>query len=122
MTCLLQTNSFTALIAQVNNLMILYNTSLNFLLPSIIIYIKQNDVHKVIILYLNTIGGETTREAKRLGGGAKRLVGAKRLGGKRLGGNVLGGETTRGRNGLGAKRPGFSKFMKFSDVSKYTIR
>ena len=35
--------------------------------------------------------------------GAKRLVGAKRPGGK-----CLGGETTRGGNGLGAKRPGFS--------------
>ena len=34
-------------------------------------------------------------------------MGAKRLGGKRLGGKRLGGETTRGRNGLGAKRPGF---------------
>ena len=66
---------------------------------------KQNDVHKVIILYLyirgrNDYGDETTR-------GAKRLVGAKRLGGKRLGGKRLGGVTTRGRNGLGAKRPGF---------------
>ena len=40
--------------------------------------------------------------------GAKRLVGAKRLGGKRQGGKRLGGETTRGRNGLGAKRPGFT--------------
>ena len=49
---------------------------------------------------MKRLGGETTR-------GAKRLVGAKRLGGKRLGGKRLGGETTRGRNGLGAKRPGF---------------
>ena len=40
---------------------------------------------------------------------AKRLEGAKRLGGERLGGKRLGGETTRGRNGLGAKRPGFDK-------------
>ena len=52
MTCLLQSNSFTALIAQVNNLIRLYYTSLNFLLLSIIIYMKQNDVHKAIILYL----------------------------------------------------------------------
>ena len=34
-------------------------------------------------------------------------MGAKRLGGKRLGGKRPGGETTRGRNGLGTKRPGF---------------
>ena len=66
MTCLLQTNSFTALIAQVNNLIKLYYTSLNFLLPSIIIYMKQNDVHKVIILYLyirgaKRLGDETTK-------------------------------------------------------------
>ena len=33
-----------------------YYTSLKFLLPSIIIYMKQNDVHKVIILYLYTTG------------------------------------------------------------------
>ena len=39
---------------------------LYFVLPSIIIYMKQNDVHKVIILYI--LGGETTRGAKRLGG------------------------------------------------------
>ena len=45
---------------------------------------------------------ETTR-------GAKRLVGAKRLGAKRL-----GGETTRGRNGLGAKRPGFIYFCMYN--------
>ena len=49
---------------------------------------KQNDVHKVIILYLyirgrNDLGDETTR-------GTKRLVGAKRLGGKRLGGQTCG--------------------------------
>ena len=61
---------------------------------------KQNDVHKLYIL-----GGETTWGTKRLG--AKRLVGAKRLGGKRLGGKRLGGKMTRGRNGLGVKRPGF---------------
>ena len=66
MTCLLQTNSFTALIAQVSNSIRLYYTSLNFLLPSIIIYMKQNDVHKVIILYLyirgrNDKGDKTTR-------------------------------------------------------------
>ena len=36
-------------------------------------------------------------------------MGAKRLGGKRLGRKRLGGETTRGRNGLGAKRPGFAE-------------
>ena len=42
---------------------------------------------------------------KRQGG--ETTSGAKRLGGKRLGGKRLGGETTRGRNGLGAKRPGF---------------
>ena len=63
---------------------------------------KQNDVYKVIILYLYTrghiLGDETTR-------GAKRLVGAKRPGGK-----GLGGETTRGRNSLGAKRPGFLSY------------
>ena len=47
---------FTALIAQVNSLIRRYNTSLKFLLPSIIIYMKQNDVHKVIILYLYTRG------------------------------------------------------------------
>ena len=44
-------------------------------------------------------------------------MGAKRLGGKRLGGKRLGGETTRGRNGLGAKRPGFlllSDWLEFS--------
>ena len=35
-------------------------------------------------------------------------MGAKRLGGKRPGGKRLGGETTRGGNGLGAKRPGFT--------------
>ena len=35
-------------------------------------------------------------------------MGAKRLGGKRPGGERLGGETTRGGNGLGAKRPGFT--------------
>ena len=34
-------------------------------------------------------------------------MGAKRLGEKRPGGKRLGGETTRGRSGLGAKRPGF---------------
>ena len=38
-------------------------------------------------------------------------MGAKRLGGKRLGGKRLGGETTRGRNGLGAKRPGFVDYL-----------
>ena len=58
-----------------------------------------------------TRGGETTR-------GAKRLVGAKRLGGKRLGGKRLGGETTRGRNGLGAKRPGFQNRIQ-SDISYF---
>ena len=36
-------------------------------------------------------------------------MGAKRLGGKRLGEKRLGSETTRGQNGLGAKRPGFSR-------------
>ena len=162
----------------------MYMYYLYFVLPSIIIYMNQNDVHKVIILYepvpkktnnlgsdkvqhkpgctvtedmleagnfgfrkkricailvaktkalisfaitaklicafafayadcwfshaaahIYILGGETTRGAKRLGGrndwgggGAKRLVGAKRLGGKRLGGKRLGGETTRGRN------------------------
>ena len=40
-------------------------------------------------------------------------MGAKRLGGKRLGGKRLGGETTRGRNGLGAKRPGFMQTLCF---------
>ena len=45
------------------------------------------------------------------GGGAKRLVGAKRLGGKRL-----GGEMTRGRNGLGAKRPGFEATLLLHDI------
>ena len=48
-------------------------------------------------------------------------MGAKRLGGKRLGGKRLGGETTRGRNGLGAKRPGFLiKASESSFMSIYT--
>ena len=78
-------------------------------------------------VYIYILGGETTRGTKRLWG-AKRLVGAKRLGGKRLGGKRLGGETTRGRNGLGAKRPGFrectilgpmlfSLYMYINDIS-----
>ena len=113
MTCLLQTNSFTALIAQVNNLIRLYYTSLNFLLPSIIIYMKQNDIHKVIILYLY-IRGETTRGTKRLGG--ETTSGGETTRGKRLGGKRLGGET-RGRNGLGAKRPGFRTW----DMKKWPL-
>ena len=34
----------------------MYMYYLYFVLPSIIIYMKQNDVHKVIILYLYTRG------------------------------------------------------------------
>ena len=40
-----------------------------FLLPSIIIYMKQNHVHKVIILYLYIRGrNDYCRWTKRLGG------------------------------------------------------
>ena len=66
---------------------------------------KQNDVHKVSILYLYTKGRNDW------GGGGKHLVGAKRLGGKRL-----GGETTRGRNGLGAKHPGFGYIIDGTNI------
>ena len=41
---------------KLNKTIRLYYTSLKFLLPSIIIYMKQNDVHKVIILYPYTRG------------------------------------------------------------------
>ena len=45
-----------SILFQVNNLIRLYNTSLKFLLPSIIKYMKQNDIHEVNILYLYTRG------------------------------------------------------------------
>ena len=86
----MQTNSLTAMIDQVNKFIRLYYTSLKFLLPIIIIYIKQNYVHKVIVLYLYTRG-------------------AKRLGGETSSGGETRGKTTRGkttRGETGAKRLG----------------
>ena len=71
---------------QLNKTIRLYYTSLKFLLPSIIIYMKQNDVHKVIILYpyaRGRKGGETTSGGETTRGETTR-------------GETSGGETTRG--------------------------
>ena len=83
------------------------------ILPSIIIYMKQNDVHKVIILYLytrgrNDYGGETTSGDETTRGEMTR--------GKHLGGKTTRGEMVWGPN---ARIPNLVKgslFTKFHPI------